>query len=68
LLKLNPLQNMIIKEGILNELEKKWRQKEILKLFFLSSEPFRLRKDGYEIGQYTNEAQTVLVDGEMFSW
>jgi hypothetical protein len=33
------------------------------------SEPFPFKKeDGYEIEQYTNKAQTVIVDGEMFSW
>jgi hypothetical protein len=26
------------------------------------------KEDGYEIEQYTNKAQTVIVDGEMFSW
>ncbi|MBE0393728.1 ABC transporter substrate-binding protein [Flavobacterium sp. PL002] len=36
---------------------------------FLSSEPFPFKKeDGYEISNYTKKAQTVLVDGEMFSW
>ncbi|NRT11205.1 ABC transporter substrate-binding protein [Flavobacterium sp. 14A] len=36
---------------------------------FLSSEPFPFKKeDGYEISNYTVKAQTVLVDGEMFSW
>jgi iron complex transport system substrate-binding protein len=38
-------------------------------IVFLSSEPFPFKKeDGYEIEQYTNKAQTVIVDGEMFSW
>jgi hypothetical protein len=36
-------------------------------IVFLSSEPFK-KEDGYEIEQYTNKAQTVIVDGEMFSW
>lgn len=36
---------------------------------FLSSEPYPFKKeDGYEISNYTKKAQTVLVDGEMFSW
>ena len=36
---------------------------------FLSSEPYPFKKeDGYEISNYTENAQTVLVDGEMFSW
>lgn len=36
---------------------------------FLSSEPYPFKKeDGYEISNYTDKAQTVLVDGEMFSW
>jgi iron complex transport system substrate-binding protein len=36
---------------------------------FLSSEPYPFKKeDGYEISNYTDKAQTILVDGEMFSW
>jgi hypothetical protein len=35
----------------------------------LSSEPYPFKKeDGYEISNYTKKAQTILVDGEMFSW
>jgi hypothetical protein len=34
---------------------------------FLRAFPFK-KEDGYEIEQYTNKAQTVIVDGEMFSW
>jgi hypothetical protein len=36
-------------------------------VFFLRAFPFK-KEDGYEIEQYTNKAQTVIVDGEMFSW
>ncbi|MDG2433202.1 helical backbone metal receptor [Flavobacterium sp.] len=35
----------------------------------LSSEPFPFKKeDGYEISNYTDNAQMIIVDGEMFSW
>jgi hypothetical protein len=37
-------------------------------IVFFPQSLFRLRRDGYEIEQYTNKAQTVIVDGEMFSW
>jgi hypothetical protein len=36
-------------------------------VFLPQSLPFK-KEDGYEIEQYTNKAQTVIVDGEMFSW
>ena len=36
---------------------------------FLSSEPYPFKKeDGYEISNYTDKAQIIIVDGEMFSW
>jgi hypothetical protein len=35
--------------------------------FFLQSLSFK-KEDGYEISNYTDKAQTVIVDGEMFSW
>jgi hypothetical protein len=37
-------------------------------IVFFPQSLFRLRKRMDEIEQYTNKAQTVIVDGEMFSW
>jgi hypothetical protein len=58
---------MIIKDGIQVEIEKYSRGNP--DLILLSSEPFPLKKeDGYEISNLRIKAQTVIVDGEMFSW
>ena len=38
-------------------------------IVFLSSEPFPFKDEhAFEIGRFTHHAQTVFVDGEMFSW
>jgi iron complex transport system substrate-binding protein len=38
-------------------------------MVFLSSEPFPFKDEhAFEIGRFTHHAQTVFVDGEMFSW
>ncbi|WP_129751471.1 ABC transporter substrate-binding protein [Flavobacterium beibuense] len=38
-------------------------------VIFLSSEPYPFKdEDAFELGRHTHHAQTVFVDGEMFSW
>jgi ABC-type Fe3+-hydroxamate transport system substrate-binding protein len=70
MLKLNHFENIYDTKGRYPEVElEKMKTEGDPEIVFLSSEPFPFKKeDGYEIGQYTNKAQTVLVDGEMFSW
>jgi ABC-type Fe3+-hydroxamate transport system substrate-binding protein len=70
LLKLNHFKNIYDNKGRYPEIElEKMKTEGNPEIVFLSSEPFPFKKEnGYEIGQHTNKAQTVLVDGEMFSW
>ena len=70
LLKLNHFKNIYDNKGRYPEVElEKLRLEGNPELIFLSSEPFPFKKeDGYEISNFTDKAQTVLVDGEMFSW
>ncbi|KGO78855.1 iron ABC transporter [Flavobacterium beibuense F44-8] len=38
-------------------------------VIFLSSEPYPFKdEDAFELGRHTHHAQTIFVDGEMFSW
>jgi iron complex transport system substrate-binding protein len=70
LLKLNHFKNIYDTQGRYPEVA----IEEIVEegdpdFIFLSSEPYPFKKeDGYEISNYTDKAQTVIVDGEMFSW
>jgi ABC-type Fe3+-hydroxamate transport system substrate-binding protein len=70
LLKLNHFENIYTDKGRYPEVEiEKMKTEGNPEIVFLSSEPFPFKKeDGYEIGQHTNKAQAVVVDGEMFSW
>lgn len=70
LLKLNHFKNTYSDTGRYPEIDLEKIQSEgDPDLILLSSEPYPFKKaDGHEIGQYSNKAQTVLVDGEMFSW
>jgi len=69
MLRLNHFQNHFVSERYPEiELEKMDEENE-LDLILLSSEPFPFKaEDGYEISKSTQNAQAILVDGEMFSW
>lgn len=70
LLKLNHFKNIYDSKGRYPEVA----IEDIVKdgdpdYIFLSSEPYPFKKEeGYEISTYSQKAQAVLVDGEMFSW
>jgi iron complex transport system substrate-binding protein len=70
LLKLNHFKNSYDNKGRYPEVKiEKIKQECNPDFIFLSSEPFPFKKeDGYEISNFTDKAQTVIVDGEMFSW
>lgn len=71
LLKLNHFQNFFASSERYPEIEpEKIEAENDLDLILLSSEPFPFKaEDGYEIVKSVgNNAQAVLVDGEMFSW
>ena len=70
LLKLNHFKNIYDTKGRYPEVElEKMKEEGSPDIVFLSSEPYPFKKDdGYEIGVFAPEAQTILVDGEMFSW
>lgn len=71
LMKLNRLENIYEKnEGRYPEVVvQKMRIQGDPQAIFLSSEPFPFKdEDAFELGRHTHHAQTVFVDGEMFSW
>jgi iron complex transport system substrate-binding protein len=70
LLKLNNFQNSYDNKGRYPEIELNKMQSEgNPDLILLSSEPFPFKEEhALEIGKFTNHAQTIFVDGEMFSW
>jgi ABC-type Fe3+-hydroxamate transport system substrate-binding protein len=70
LLKLNNFRNIYDNKGRYPEIELNKMQSEgNPDLILLSSEPFPFKEEhALEIGQFTDQAQTVFVDGEMFSW
>ena len=70
LLKLNNFDNVYLNKGRYPEIE---LSKMILEnnpdLVLLSSEPYPFKEENMvEIEKHTQNAKTVLVDGEMFSW
>jgi len=70
MLKLNNFKNQYSSQERYPEIElEKMDPDGSLDLVLLSSEPFPFKaEDGYEIVKSTNNAQAILVDGEMFSW
>ncbi|REH02020.1 ABC transporter substrate-binding protein [Flavobacterium aquicola] len=70
LLKLNHFQNQYASRERYPEIDlEKMDPDGSLDLALLSSEPFPFKaEDGYDIVKFTNSAQAILVDGEMFSW
>lgn len=70
LLKLNNFRNIYETKGRYPEIElNKMIQEGDPDLVLLSSEPFPFKEEhASEIGRFTNQAKTVFVDGEMFSW
>ncbi|WP_281635780.1 ABC transporter substrate-binding protein [Flavobacterium marginilacus] len=70
LLKLNHFQNQYASQERYPEIDlEKMDADGSLDLVLLSSEPFPFKaEDGYDIVKSTDNAQAVLVDGEMFSW
>lgn len=71
LLKLNKIENIYEKnEGRYPEVVvQKMRIQGDPQIVFLSSEPYPFKdEDAFELGRHTHHAQTIFVDGEMFSW
>jgi ABC-type Fe3+-hydroxamate transport system substrate-binding protein len=70
LLKLNHYKNIYEQKGRYPEIElKKIRMEGDPDLVFLSSEPFPFKdENAFEIGRFTQQAKTIFVDGEYFSW
>lgn len=70
MLKLNHFRNQFASKERYPEIElEKIEEEGDLDLILLSSEPFPFKaEDGYEIVKSTKNGQTILVDGEMFSW
>jgi iron complex transport system substrate-binding protein len=70
LLKLNHYKNIYEQKGRYPEIElKKIRMEGDPDLVFLSSEPFPFKDEhAFEIGRFTQQAKTIFVDGEYFSW
>ena len=71
LLKLNKFENIYEdREGRYPEvIVQKMRIQGDPQVVFLSSEPYPFKdKDAFELGRHTHHAQTIFVDGEMFSW
>ena len=70
LLKLNHFDNMYENKGRYPAIElKKIRLEGDPNLVFLSSEPFPFKEgDAFEIESHAQNAKTIFVDGEMFSW
>jgi len=71
LLKLNKIENIYEKnEGRYPEvIVQKMRIQGDPEVIFLSSEPYPFKdEDAFELGRHTHHAQTIFVDGEMFSW
>ncbi|AOW11321.1 ABC transporter substrate-binding protein [Flavobacterium gilvum] len=71
LLKLNHFQNYFVSLERYPEIDlEKIDEENELDLILLSSEPFPFKtEDGYEIVKsFGDNAQAILVDGEMFSW
>lgn len=71
MLKLNHFSNIYEdKEGRYPEvIVQKMRIQGDPQFVFLSSEPYPFKdEDAFELGRHTHHANTVFVDGEMFSW
>lgn len=70
LLTLNHFKNIYLDKGRYPEIElKKMRIEGDPDIIFLSSEPFPFKEeDGNEIAKFVENAQIIVVDGEMFSW
>ncbi|WP_413998945.1 ABC transporter substrate-binding protein [Flavobacterium sp. W1B] len=70
LLRLNHFKNIYDDKGRYPEIElEKMKSEGNPEIVFLSSEPYPFkREDGYEIAEFAENAQIILVDGEMFSW
>lgn len=71
LMKLSRMENIYEKnEGRYPEVVvQKMRIQGDPQLVLLSSEPYPFKdEDAFELGRHTHHAQTVFVDGEMFSW
>ena len=70
LLKLNNFDNVYLNKGRYPEIElSKMILENIPDLVLLSSEPYPFKEENMiEIEKHTQNAKTVLVDGEMFSW
>lgn len=71
LLKLNKFENIYEgREGRYPEvIVQKMRIQGDPQVIFLSSEPYPFKdEDAFELGRHTHHAQTIFVDGEMFSW
>lgn len=71
MMKLNKLSNIYeANEGRYPEvIVQKMRIQGDPQVLLLSSEPFPFKdEDAFELGRHTHHAQTIFVDGEMFSW
>ena len=70
LLKLNNFDNVYLNKGRYPEIElSKMILENIPDLVLLSSEPYPFKEENMiEIEKHTQNAKTLLVDGEMFSW
>lgn len=69
MLRLNHFQNHFVSERYPEVELEKLDVENKLDLILLSSEPFPFKaEDGYEISKSAQNAQAILVDGEMFSW
>lgn len=70
MMKLNNLVNIYEGRGRYPEvIVQKMRIQGDPEVLLLSSEPYPFKdEDAFELGRHTHHAQTVFVDGEMFSW
>lgn len=70
MMKLNKLFNIYEANGRYPEvIVQKMRIQGDPQILLLSSEPFPFKdEDAFELGRHTHHAQTIFVDGEMFSW
>lgn len=70
MMKLNKLSNIYEANGRYPEvIVQKMRIQGDPQILLLSSEPFPFKdEDAFELGRHTHHAQTIFVDGEMFSW
>lgn len=70
MMKLNKFSNIYEANGRYPEvIVQKMRIQGDPQILLLSSEPFPFKdEDAFELGRHTHHAQTIFVDGEMFSW